>query len=69
MAVSYVASTKVVTICLNAGTPATVTASSLPVVNLIFIGLSRTINPNCWHRRIRYWPRALTNAELQSVTA
>ena len=68
LGVSYDAGTRAVTVGLNGGTPATVTASSLPVVNLIQMGLSRTINPNCWHRRVRYWPRVLSNAELQSVT-
>jgi hypothetical protein len=54
---------------LNGGAVAPFTFTSNPTgINRLAIGYARNGILNGWARRVRYWPRALTNAELQSVT-
>ena len=56
---------------VNGGVPVVTGASAaLPVINNLSIGslLSSTYPLNGYIRRIQYWPRALTNAEMQQVT-
>lgn len=59
------------TLVLNGGAAATIAwASGLPPgLSRLQVGSLSTANSlNGWLRRIRYWPRALSSAELQSVT-
>ena len=37
-------------------------------INRLDIGFGRLAPLNGWVRRVRYWPRVLSAAELQSVT-
>lgn len=59
--------------CLGGGTVVTNTASSLiPTVTALSIGDIRTTVSNHWVgwiQRVAYYPRRLTNAELQAITA
>ena len=57
--------------CLNAAPVVSTSVGLPPALNVLTIGNALTGSAfylNGWVRRIRYWPRALTNAELQSVT-
>jgi hypothetical protein len=56
---------------LNSAAPATDATVSLPVVNQLTIGSLITGNSyvNSYIRRITYYPRRLSNAELQAITA
>jgi hypothetical protein len=56
---------------LNAGTAATGTNTTIPAVTVMQIGGSRTQADmfNGYLRRIVYYPRRLSNAELQSITS
>ena len=58
-------------ICLNAGTVATGANASVPVVTTLKLGDWRTSGNsiNGYLRRITYYPRRLSNAELQTITA
>lgn len=59
-------------ICLNAGTVATGTNASLPAVNTLQLGNWRSgagNSINGYLRRISYFPRRLSNSELQALTA
>lgn len=50
-------------------TPGTTNAVPPAIVSLTIAGLMHYQNPpSIWARRIRYWPRALANSELQQVT-
>jgi hypothetical protein len=56
------------------GQSSAVTGSGIPVVNRLLLGGTGGsmggVLPLCgWYRRFRYWPRALSNAELQAATA
>ncbi|WP_273387026.1 phage minor tail protein L [Thermomonas hydrothermalis] len=56
--------------CLNGGTVQSDASASIPTVNRLMIG--RGASGEWWNstiRRHRYWSRALTNAELQTVTS
>jgi hypothetical protein len=54
---------------LNGGTVTPLTFTSNPTgINRLAIGSGRPTTLSGWVRRIRYWPRILTNAELQAVT-
>ena len=57
-------------ICLNAGTVATGTNASVPVVTTLKLGDWRTSGNaiNGYLRRITYFPARLTNANLQAIT-
>lgn len=51
-------------------TAATAGAITLPTVTQMNIGTDRGANPaNSWIRRITYYPRRLSNAELQAITS
>ena len=58
-------------ICLNGGTTATGANASLPAVTTLrlgsFVGNLNSING--YLRRVTYYPRRLSNAELQAITA
>jgi len=41
----------------------------VPVVTLVRLGASNTATANTWLRRITYYPRRLSNAELQAITS
>jgi hypothetical protein len=56
------------TICLNGGTIASVAVTLPPTFTTLFIGGGRGAAPSSWIHRVRYWPRVLSNSELQSVT-
>jgi hypothetical protein len=55
---------------LNAGSPVSTSAIFPLNLSLLAIGSQGSGTPalNGWIRRIRYWPSALSNADLQSVT-
>lgn len=57
----------------NGGTVGTDTSGTIPTVDRLIIGRSGASDAgtelNGWMRRIAYYPRRLTNAELQSLTA
>ena len=54
----------------NASTPSTDTSVTLPSVNALYIGAAPTTAPKNAHiKRISYYPKRLTNAELQALTA
>ena len=57
-------------LCLNAGTVATDTLGSVPTgIDKLWLGTLRdNTYMNGWFRRFTYYPRRLTNAELQSLT-
>jgi hypothetical protein len=58
--------------CANGGTvDALASATYLMPLNVsrLAIGTGGTIPPNAWIRRVRYWPRALSNFELQQATS
>jgi len=55
--------------CLNGGTVLSI-ASGVPVVNQMRVGAVGTTGQiGGWLRSIRYYPRRLSNAELQALTA
>jgi hypothetical protein len=58
------------TVCLNGTTPASGVMTTPVGLNLLTIGSRITSSTKFggWIRRIQYWPRALSNAELQAVT-
>jgi hypothetical protein len=60
------------TICVNGGSPVTL-ASSLPTVNVLALGQNTAGTTasfaNGYLRRITYYPRRLSNAELQAITS
>jgi len=60
------------TICVNGGSPVTL-ASSLPTVNVLALGQNTAGTngsfANGYLRRITYYPRRLSNAELQAITS
>jgi len=58
-------------ICLNAGTVATGTNASVPVVTTVKLGDWRTSGNsiNGYLRRVTYYPTRLSNAQLQAITA
>jgi len=60
--------TTAVSACLNGGAVASAASTAIPTVNRLLIGSGR-LNPlNGFVRRVRYWPRPLSNTELQQVT-
>jgi hypothetical protein len=58
-------------VCLNGGTVATDTSATVPASNKLQIGSRLALNywANGCIRRIAYYPRRLTNAELVALTA
>lgn len=58
-------------VCLNGGTIVTDTSGTVPPSNALQIGTRLASNfwANGYIRRIAYYPRRLTNAELQALTA
>ena len=57
--------------CLNAGSVVSTSVGLPPALNVLTIGnvlAGSLLSLNGWVRRVRYWPRVLSNAELQSVT-
>jgi hypothetical protein len=58
-------------VCVNAGTPVSQTNTAAPGVNVLQLGnrpnLDRALNG--YLRRVRYYPRVLSNAELAVATA
>ena len=53
----------------NGAAPVSLTFSATPAATTrLMVGSGRVTAINGWMQRIRYWPRALTNAELQQVT-
>ncbi|WP_434033730.1 phage head spike fiber domain-containing protein [Cupriavidus sp. a3] len=57
------------TACMNGGSVLSI-ASGIPVVNQMRVGAVGTTGQiNGWLRSIRYYPRKLSNAELQAITA
>lgn len=65
---AYTASSLVVTAALNSGAVASATTTGLPTPTRVTFGTGRNTPLNGYLRRVQYWPRALTNAELQQVT-
>ena len=56
--------------CIAGGTVQTDTSGTLPTVTQLFLGASASANYLNGHlQRITYYPRRLTNAELQTLTA
>lgn len=56
-------------VCLNGGAVGTIAPTALPAtVTRLALGTGRTTQLNGWLSRVRYWPRALSNVELQAVT-
>jgi hypothetical protein len=53
---------------LNAGTVATDTAGTVPVVNQLQIGAETTTVGNLTLKKVAFYPKRLTNSELQSLT-
>lgn len=58
------------TVCLNAGTVAPAVLTAIPAtLDTISVAIGRLVATGTgWTRRIRYWNRVLSNAELQQVT-
>lgn len=55
--------------CMNGGTVASPgPGGTLPTLTRVNFGGGAVTQPNGYMRRFRYWPRALSNAELQQVT-
>jgi hypothetical protein len=52
---------------MNGGGIVNGTPTGLPTFNRMTIGHARAQQLNGWVRRIRYWPRVLSNAESQAV--
>jgi hypothetical protein len=66
---TYNVSSAVITVALNGSTVTSSTTTGLPTaISRCTFGTGRNTPLNGYLRRVRYWPRALTNAELQSVT-
>lgn len=56
--------------CISAGTVQTDTSGTLPTVTQMMLGTSAAANYLNGHlQRVTYYPRCLSNAELQSITA
>jgi hypothetical protein len=59
--------------CTGGGTVATDTLGAVPTVTTLYLGISSSLssasNWNGYLRRIVYYPRRLSNAELQSITS
>ena len=66
--ITYNSATKLMGTALNGGAYASAVATALPAIGRIFIGAARSVPLDGFIRRVRYWPRALSQAELQSVT-
>lgn len=54
---------------VDGATPATDTSGTLPTVDQMQLGAVSTTTANIWLRKIAYYNRRLTNAELQGITA
>lgn len=55
---------------VNGSVPLTDTVGTLPTVSKAEIGSETSVNPfNGWIRKIKYYPKRLTNAELQALTS
>jgi hypothetical protein len=57
---------------VNGSTAGTSAPASMPAVNSLGIGTDETATgqqPNFWVRRLRYYPRALSQAELNALTS
>lgn len=57
-----------IAMCFNGGTVVTGTTTAIPAVNRLVLGQVRAVAPDGYIRRVRYWPRVLTNTEMQQVT-
>ena len=59
--------------CANGGTVQTDPSGAVPTVTTLYLGISASLssasNWNGYLRRIVYYPRRLSNAELQSITS
>jgi hypothetical protein len=53
---------------LNGGTAATDTAGTVPVVNQLQLGAETTTVGNMTLKKVTYYPKALSAAEIQSIT-
>ena len=56
-------------LALNGGTIATDTSGLIPVVNQLQIGAETTTYGNLHLKKVAYWPKKLTSAELVALTA
>lgn len=69
--VGAIATATGLTVCGNGGAPVTVAGAPPPGLNLLTLGQTNVPSGNSLNgylRRLRYWPRALTAAELQVAT-
>lgn len=67
--ISYNVAAAMMQSVVNGGTVSQSATATFPTVTQIRIGLTRSFALDGYIRRIRYWPRALSGAEMQSATS
>jgi len=65
---AYVYKSKDLAMSTNAGTVATVSSGEIPILTQFLLSSGDEAGRQLWHKKIAYYPKRLTNAELQGLT-
>lgn len=65
---AYVYKSKDFAMSTNAGTVATVSSGEIPILTQFLLSTGDEAGKQLWHKKLAYYPKRLTNAELQGLT-